>query len=319
MVRVKLVIPGFLVLALMALAPGLTAAAPMANFPEVIALPNGFQPEGVAMGRGTTIYAGSLATGAIYQADVRTGEGSLLVPPQPGRAALGLEFDTRTGYLFVAGGPTGSAYVYDSRSGNTVDEFDLAGTAPTTFINDVVVTRNAAYFTDSFRAVLYQVPLLPNGRVPDTGAVNEIILGGDYVFVTPGFNANGIEATPKGDALLVVNSATGSLYLVDPTTGDATLVDLGGDAVTSGDGLLLIGHTLYVAQNFLNQITVVRLDARQTSGEVVKVLTDPDFDIPTTVTSFGASLYAVNARFNTPPTPDTAYWIAKLPRLPGQP
>jgi sugar lactone lactonase YvrE len=313
MVRVKLGIVGLLALTVLALAPGLTAAAPMANFPEVIALPNGFQPEGVAMGRGTTIYAGSLATGAIYQADVRTGEGSLLVPPQPGRAALGLEFDTRTGYLFAAGGPTGSAYVYDSRTGATVGVFPLANTTPT-FINDVVVTRKAAYFTDSSRPVLYRLPLQPGGRLPAAGAVTEISLGGDFVFVPGAFNANGIEAAPKGDALLVVNTATGSLYLVDPTTGEATLVDLGGGAVTSGDGLLLIGHTLYVAQNFLNQISVVRLDAGQTSGEVVQVLTDADFDIPTTVTSFGASLYAVNARFTTPPTPDTAYWIAKLPR-----
>jgi sugar lactone lactonase YvrE len=315
MVRIKLGIGCFLVLAVLAFAPGPTAAAPMSDFPEVIALPDGFQPEGVAMGRGTTIYAGSLATGAIYQASVRTGEGSVLVQGQPGRAALGLKFDARSGYLFVAGGPTGNAYVYDSHTGATVSIFHLAS-APT-FINDVVVTREAAYFTDSSRPMLYRLPLLPGGGL--TGPIQQIALGGDFVFVPGAFNANGIEATPKGDVLLVDNTATGSLYRVDPATGEATVVVLSGGAATSGDGLLMIGHTLYVAQNFLNRMTVIRLDPGLTSGEVVQALTDADFDIPSTVTSFGESLYAVNARFTTTPTPDTDYWIAQLPRVPAKP
>lgn len=317
MVRLKQGIAGFLVLAVMVLAPGLAAAAPMSNFPEMIPLPDGFRPEGVAMGRGTTLFAGSLATGAIYRADVRTGEGSVLVPPQAGRAALGLEFDARTGYLFVAGGPTGNAYVYDGTTGATVGAFPLA-TSPT-FVNDVAVTRDAAYFTDSFRPVLYRLPLLPGGRLPGLGAVTQISLGGDFVFVPGGFNANGIEATPSGDALLIVNTTTGNLYRVDPTTGAATTIALSGGAATSGDGLLLIGHTLYVVQNFLNQIAVIQLDPGLASGTVAQVLTDADFDIPTAVTHLGASLYALNARFTTTPTPDTEYWIARLPRTPVQP
>src|SRR5688500_2919618 len=120
---------GLLVLALLLVTPGLAAAAP--NFPEVIALPNGFRPEGIAAGRGYTLYAGSLATGAIYQADARTGEGDLLVGPQAGRVSVGLEFDQSTGYLFVAGGPTGSGYVYDTRTGADLGAFTLATASPT--------------------------------------------------------------------------------------------------------------------------------------------------------------------------------------------
>jgi hypothetical protein len=313
MVRFKVVLMGFLALAVLAMASGPAAAAPKANFPEVIPLPDGFRPEGVVMGRGTTIYSGSLGTGAIYQADVRTGEGSLLVPPQTGRTAVGLEFDGRTGYLFAAGGPTGDAFVYDTQTRATVAVLTLTDSTET-FINDVAVAGKAAYFTDSSRPVLYRLQLLPNGRVPNTPMITEIDLGGDFVFVPGAFNANGIEASPKGDALLVVNSETGSLYRVNAATGEATLVDLGGGNVSSGDGLLLIGHTLYVVQNFLNQISVVQLDGKLTSGEIVQVLTDADFDIPTTVTNFGASLYAVNARFSTPATPETEYWITRLSR-----
>lgn len=297
-------------MALMAL-PALAGAAPMPTFPEVIPLPDGFQPEGVVMGRGTTIYAGSLATGAIYQADVHTGAGELLVGPQTGRVSVGLAFDPRSGYLFVAGGPTGDAYVYDTATGDEVAVFNLTA-SDTTFVNDVIVTRDAAYFTDSAQPVLYRLPLGPGGRLAGDAAV--LPLTGDFVFVPGQFNANGIEATPNGQWLIVVNSTTGTLYRVDPATGEATAIDLGGASVASGDGLLLIGRTLYVVRNFLNQIAVVQLDPDLASGTVVGTLTDPDFDIPTTVARFGASLYAVNARFTTAPTPTTEYWIARLPR-----
>src|SRR5687767_8335231 len=78
---------------------GTSSAAP---FPEVIPLPDGFQPEGIASGTGTTFYVGSIPTGAVYRGDLRTGEGQLVVPVQAGRNAIGLKFDAPTGLLFVA-------------------------------------------------------------------------------------------------------------------------------------------------------------------------------------------------------------------------
>src|SRR5215210_3478132 len=73
------------------------------SFPDVIPLPDGFQPEGIAIGAGTTFYVGSIPTGAIYRGDLRTGEGEVLVPAQAGRRSIGLKYDDRTGLLFVAG------------------------------------------------------------------------------------------------------------------------------------------------------------------------------------------------------------------------
>ena len=57
------------VAALVATVASLTvSAAPGATtFPEVIALPNGWMPEGIAVGKGSTFYSGSLANGAIYR------------------------------------------------------------------------------------------------------------------------------------------------------------------------------------------------------------------------------------------------------------
>ena len=113
------------------------AAAPAQAFPDVISLPNGFQPEGIAVGIGSTFYVGSIPTGAIYRGDLRTGEGSILVQPQAGRNAIGLKYDERTGLLFVAGGPTGFAYIYDVQTGANVDAIQL--TTASSFINDIIL------------------------------------------------------------------------------------------------------------------------------------------------------------------------------------
>jgi sugar lactone lactonase YvrE len=291
-----------------------TPAASQAVFPPVIPLPDGFQPEGIAVGKGTTFFVGSIPTGMIYRGDLRTGEGEVLVPEQDGRNAIGLDYDARSGYLFVAGGPTGQAYVYDAESGASLAEYQLTTTAPS-FINDVIVTRQAAYFTNSFQAEFYRVPLGPGGRLPDPADIETIPLSGDFTQVG-GFNANGIEAAPNGKYLIVVQSATGMLFRVDPDTGFADQIELSGmlDAVPAGDGIVLQGRTLYVVQNQFNQIAVIELSPKYTSGEVVQIITNDNFRIPTTAAMFGRYLYAVNARFGTPPTPDTEYEVVQVVR-----
>lgn len=302
----------FLILLVFVLFAATIAAAPLQAFPDVIPLPDGFQPEGIAVGKGHTFYVGSIPAGAVYRGDLRTGEGDVLVPAQEGRMAIGLKYDERTGLLFVAGGPTGFAYIYDGETGANVDEIQLT-TGPR-FINDVVITRDAAYFTNSQQPVLYRVPLENNGELPATLQVQEIPLTGDYVFTPNAFNANGIAATPNGDTLIIVNSVDGVLYNVDPETGVATRIDLGGATVPNGDGILLQGKTLYVVQNRLNQIAVVELNPDLTSGEIVQTITDSDFRVPTTIARFGNSLYAVNARFGTTPTPSTEYEVVRVSR-----
>ena len=135
-----------------------------------------------------------------------------------------------------------------------------------------------------------------------------------------GFNANGITATPDGRGLLVVNSTTGLLHRVDPRTGATSVVDLGGASLTNGDGMLLLGRTLYVVRNRLNQIAVIHLDRSGSRGVQVDTLTSDDFDVPTTVAAYRDRLYLPNARFTTTPEPDTPYWVtarSPLNREPG--
>ncbi len=283
-------------------------------FPDNIPLPNGWAPEGIATGRGTDFYVGSLANGGIYKGDLRTGAGAVLVEGVAGRSIVGIKVDARTNYIFASGRTSGMAFVFDGSSGALLAEYQLTTKTPS-FINDVVVTRDAAYFTNSNQPELYRLPLGPGGSLPAPGDIEVIPLGGDYVHVA-GFNANGIDATPDGKTLIIVQSATGYLFTVDSITGIATRIAVtGGDyggLVPNGDGILLLGRTLYVVQNQLNKIAVIDVNLAANTGTVKGYITDPAFRVPTTIAAFGKSLYAVNARFGTPVTPDTDYDVVKV-------
>jgi sugar lactone lactonase YvrE len=288
---------------------GVAAAA--AAFPQVIQLPRGFQPEGIEVGRGTTFYVGSVANGAIFRGNLRTGSGAVLVPGQAGKAATGIELD-RFNRLFVAGAATGDAHVYNARTGALIRTYDFASSD--TFINDVVVTRGAAYFTDSRKAVLYVVPIGTGGAL---GSFRTLTLSGDFSLAS-GFNLNGIDATANGKTLIAVQSNNGRLFRIDPATGVTRAISLGAESVPNGDGILLTGKTLYVVQNQLNRVAVIALSADLASGRVITRLTDPDFAVPTTIDDHGRRLYAVNARFGSPSPSTTDYQVVQLPKPRGR-
>ncbi len=99
---------------------------------------------------------------------------------------------------------------------------------------------------------------------------------------------NGIDATKDGRTLVVVQSNLGKLFRVTGT-GVADEIELGGESVPNGDGLLLDGKRLYVVQNRLNKIARIAVDRRLTSGRILGFVTDPDFDVPTTIDDHGQS------------------------------
>ena len=175
-----------------------------------------------------------------------------------------------------------------------------------TFVNDVAVSRDSAWFTDSMRTtgVLYRVPLGGDPTavpltIPLTSPSASITLTG----------LNGIDVTHDGKTLIVVQNNPGRLFTVNPETGVASLIDLGGEFVPNGDGILLDGRTLYVVQNQLNQLAVITLSNDLTSGTVDRRVPLIDVSVPTTIDRYFDRLYVVNARFGQPMTPDTPYWV----------
>lgn len=288
-----------------------TMCAPASGqaFPDVIPLPDGFQPEGIAIGGGPTAYAGSLADGDLVRVDLRTGAVDRFVDVEE-RMAVGLGLDPSGGLVFVSGGGTGQAWAYDTTTGTEVAALALAD-SDQTFVNDVVVTRTDAWFTDSFAPVLYRVPLGADG-IP-MGSVETVELTGDFDFVEGAFNANGIEATPDGSSLLVMHSDAATLHRVDPASGETTAVDLGGFPLTAGDGILLEGRRdLTVVRNQENTVTSVVLSPDLATGTVTGEVTDPDFDVPTTVAAHGSRQYVVNARFGIDDSDTASFTMVRV-------
>jgi sugar lactone lactonase YvrE len=292
----RTVVPLLLVAVVSAFAVS-AVAAPQA---DVIVLPGASSAEGIAAGRGTTFYAGDLFGGDIFRGDVQHGTAELFVEAPAGRMALGMAADVAQDLLFVAGGFTGQGYVYDTRTGGTVAAYQFA-TPPTTVINDVALTTDGAWFTDSVQAKLYFVPISATG-VP--GPFTTLALSGPAADTSGEFNLNGIQATPNGKTLVVAHSGNGALYTVDPTSGESATI--AGVSVPNVDGIVLQGRRLWAVQNFDNQVTRIRLSPHLTSGVVEDVITSDLFQIPTTAARFGSRLAVVNAKFDTglPPTAD---------------
>lgn len=292
----------------LALAVVATPAAAASQFPHEIDLPAGFFPEGIAVGKGSTFYVGSLADGSVYRGDLRTGDGEVLVAPVGPFSTVGIEVDNRE-RIWVAGGPSGTGRVYDGTTGELLAAYEF--TAPLeSFVNDVVVTEDAAFFTDSGTTNgpnpaafvfageprLFVVPLAAGGGLPDPSDVSTLPLDvPDITFP----NLNGIETAPGGNELIVGHTTAEALFTVSPTTGAATEVDLGGVPLIGNDGLIRRGSTVYVVENALAQVTAVKIGSDGSSGTVTAVYPVVGSETPTTAGLFGNALYAVDARFGS--------------------
>ncbi|ALG08307.1 SMP-30/gluconolactonase/LRE family protein [Kibdelosporangium phytohabitans] len=277
--------------------------AEAAAFPKRFPLPDGFMPEGIAIGAWPTAYFGSRADGSIHQVDLATGKGRRLATG-PGTPSLGIKVDSARCRLFVAGGTGGDLRVLDAWTGRTIASYKLF--EGESFVNDLVITGNAVWITDSDEPALYRLPLGRGGELPRPEQVARVPLTGEMEDIPDLANANGIVTTPDGRGLIVGQTATGKLFRVDHR-GVTKEIDLGGAVMTQNDGLLREGRNLYVVQNRVNLFTKLELSRDASAARVVTQLTDPRFDVPATVAAWGNRFYLVNGRFSTPPTPTTTY------------
>ena len=275
-------------------------------FPDTIDLPEGFAGEGITDSPdGKSFFAGSLSDGRIAKGTLRSGEVEVFVSEPAIVPAVGLDADLKSGQLFVAGGPSGQAAAYDLQTGEVTEVFTFAD-PDTSFINDVIVTRDGAFFTDSFNPVLHVVPLDKNGNM---GEPYILELSGPAGETAGQFNNNGIVARANGRQLIVINSSTGVLAVVNPKTGSSKAIDTGGVTFGSGDGMVLEGRDLYVLKNgafpgTVNEVVHVKLRTNLLKGSVVRSFTDPLFETATTLIKFGPRFAVVNAQFAGAPIDD---------------
>ena len=318
----KLATIAFIALAM----PVQTVSAGDKPFPtRVVTLP-GSSSEGFAIGKGPTAYNSS-PDGSLYKVDLRSGEGEVLIDIQDPLDCqkLGMRVDDRTNYLFVAGCFYGNALVLDTDNGATIMEYQLNTSGEFGIVNDLTITNDAVYFTDSFRPVLYRLPLSSNGELPlDPGAATEIPLPDEFLNTDPFCCAgNGIVSTPDDKTLIIGHSNLARLYRVDTATGDVEQIAVDGPLTGFLDGIAMQNKTLYIMTPYdfpgppvsIDRIQVVELDKDYLSGTLVDEITDPDnLDGVASGAIFGNSLYVNNARYATPfpPEPDTPFWVTKL-------
>jgi len=272
-------------------------------------------PEGVTYRSDTgDFYVGSTTDGTVFRGNVEGDSKRTEVFLEPGthgrETAIGMEVDAE-GRLFIAGGDTGEIFVYDTESGDLV-RGSSTPEAEATFLNDVAVTLEGdAYFTDSMRPVLF--------RVTATGEPEPWLdFEGTPLEYEEGFNLNGIDATRDGRYLIAVQSNTGELFRIGTRSKEVVEIDLRGETLTNGDGLVLRGHTLYVVRNQEELVSEVSLGRQFTSGRVKGSTSAPSLDFPTTGALVRGRLLVVNSQFDEggPVCPDVNVCPEGEPEIP---
>ena len=185
-----------------------------------VALPVNFAPEGIAKGEGSTFYAASLATGDIYQGNLRTSKGFVLVAPPGGGQGVGLKADVPDHLLFVCGGTTGTAHVYNSRTGALVARYQF-GPNGKSLINDVVLAAHGAFSTAG---------LIPN-------SMDGLLLQGSSLWVVENTANTVIRVTLSHD----LSSGTMTATITSPLFDDPTTVAKYGDDLALPNGRYNLG------------------------------------------------------------------------------
>lgn len=259
-------------------------------------------PEGVTVDPTTgAIYTNSANTGAIFRIDPDTGAAVRIgdpldmgdsPPAKPVSVALGLKADGQ-GRLWVAGARTGSMHVVDIATGDRLARFTTPAGA--WLINDVALTADAAYFTDTLRPVLWRVA---RDSVADAALEPWLSFEGTALEYGEEPNLNGIAATPDGRYLIVVLMKTGRLFRIDTLTRDVATIDTGASALDGGDGLALVGQRLFLVRQSAGEVVALDLSPDLSAASEVKRIKPAELAWPATIAVRGDRLIVANSQLN---------------------
>lgn len=290
-------------------------------------------PEGIAADADRdTYYVSSLAQGTVFRG--RLGEGAASVFLQPGQdgrtVSLGLNLDRTRNRLFVSGGATGLAFVYDTNNGQLLGKFSTGVTPstdpnapPTTFVNDVAVASNGdAYFTDSIVPTLFRLPASAIGQGSTTQPLEAWLDLNNTTFqyqygqdLLSSINANGIALSPDGQYLIVAQTNNGKLFRITVATRQVT--EITGVTVAGGDGLVVNGTTLYAIHQATPPIVRINMATDFASGTDSPLPSQPTGLLaPTTAALAGNRLLVVNSQIDklfAGTAPTTPFTITAVP------
>lgn len=298
---------------------GEPASTGSGGFPSAYALPGEKAfPEGIAVQKSTgDFFVGSTTDGTIYRGNVRKGEAEVFLPGGGnGRTSVtGMKVDVE-GRLWVAGRFTNQAFVYDVASRRLIERFAAPPAGPSfsprrerSLINDLTLTEDAVYVTDSFRPVVYRIAK----GADEVGEMEPWLdLRGTPVPYRRGFNLNGISASDDGRYLITGHTETGELFRIDTRTRAVTKVDLGGATIKTSDGLLLDGRSLLVVREEPGEVVPVKLSADGSSGKVGRAFGRSALRFPTTLAERDGRVLVVNSQFDRADAPELPFTVAGL-------
>jgi sugar lactone lactonase YvrE len=284
---------------------------------EVYPIPgNTFFPEGIAYSaQAGVFFTGSTTNGDVVQVDVETGLTELFASgPKQGRGdCRGMKVDSKD-RLWICGGEENKVHVLDAQ-GMLLRSWDLKALYNSGFINDCAADEQYIYFTDSRVQKIYRAKT--SGGEP--GMVEDWLnFTNQQIPYGTGFNANGIVLTPDGKYIIIVVSNTGKLYRIDRSS-KAIIEIIINTPVTAGDGLWLVGETLYVSRNATNKIFPVKLYDDYSRG-IVGVEFGDNLMFNTTIAKAGNYFLVVNSQLNkrpsatnpAPPPVDLPFTISRV-------
>jgi hypothetical protein len=260
-------------------------------------------PESVAVDAASGRYwATSVKDGTIFTGVVGSAAPARVFSPAgaDGRTiATGIAYAGRR--LAVAGRQTGKAFVYGARSGRPIGRMRTGLPPESTWLNHVALgARGDAYFTDS------RAPVLWRARRTRAGYRLQRFLdftGTPVRYRTSpgaeGINVNGIGASADGQDLVIGKRNDNALFHVDVRSRRVRRVALPAGAVTTPDGLVLRGRTLYVVQNAPSAVKVLRVSRDHTTAAVRRTITDPSFAFTTGAAAYRDRLLVVSSQFDT--------------------
>jgi sugar lactone lactonase YvrE len=291
------------------------------QLPVTYALPGtALFPEGMGYDRQTgDFYTGSVVDGTIVRGNILNPQAQVFSPAGADGRSSALGMRTDRSRLYIAGGASGTVWVYDKRTGAFITKLSDGLPSTGTTLNDLAVTRSGVYVTDSLSPSLWRITQGPGGTLTMTKWLD--FTGTAFQYVS-GYNADGIQATPDGRYLIVGALNTGKLYRIDLATKAVVQIDTGAANLVDADGIELVGHDLYVARNADNQIVKLNMADDWSSGAVDTITTSPRFDYTVALAAVGPRLLVLNAQFEhlalaggtaTPPTLPFTVTSIRLP------
>lgn len=291
----------------LALALAFYASCASAETVRTLTLPSALTfPEGIGYDGAGHIFNASAVDGIVVRTSLSDGRSTTLVKPgtllppssETFPRMLGMKVDS-AGRLWIAGGRTGKIFVVDKETGQLVKE--LAAPGEGSLLNDAVVARDAVYVTDTLRPILWRIPL--NGT--DIGEPEPwVSFAGTPLVYGEGRNLNGIAATADGKSLIVVQMDKGLLFRIDVASKTVMPIPHGEEDLTTGDGLVLDGATLYLVRQGAGEVVSLELEAGLASAKVTSRFKDPALLWPATAVKVGDELLVVNSQFNKRQTKD---------------